>query len=187
MIRVLVGGVVGGIVMFFWGFVSHSLLKISESSVRNIPAEPVVTTAMKLAINQPGFYYFPGMDHSRTPTPEERQAWEDKFRRGPTGVLVIHPQGGEFSMVRNLALEFLSNLLAALIVAAVVSQMAGGFAIQAGAAAGFGLFSWLSISASYGIWYGFPGDFSQAEAIDQVVGWLLAGLGIAAITSRRSQ
>jgi hypothetical protein len=182
MVRILVGGLLGGIVMFLWGFVSHQVLKLSESSVRSIPVEPVVTTAMKLAINQPGFYFFPGMDMSHEPTAEEQKDWEQRHARGPTGVLVIHPQGKQYSLARNLGLEFVSNLMAALVVALMVSQMSGVFPIRAAAGAGFGLFSWLSISASYAIWYSFPADFTQAEAIDQVVGWLLAGVAIAAVS-----
>src|SRR5262245_53940329 len=135
MARILIAGVVGGIVMFFWGFVSHQVLKINEAAVRTIPAEPVVGEAIKLAISQPGFYFCPGMDMSHEPTSEEQKAWEEHYARGPTGVLVIHPQGKEYSLARNLGLEFLSNVLAALIVAAIVAQMAGGFAVRAGAAA----------------------------------------------------
>jgi hypothetical protein len=44
-----------------------------------------------------------------------------------------------------------------------------------------GLFGFVSISISYWNWYGFPTDFTVAEAITEVVGWLLAGLVMAAI------
>ena len=45
----------------------------------------------------------------------------------------------------------------------------------------FGAVAWLSISASYWTWYGFSPDFSQAELIEQVGGWLVVGLVMAAI------
>jgi hypothetical protein len=44
-----------------------------------------------------------------------------------------------------------------------------------------GLIAWLSINVSYWNWYGFPTAFVLGEGIDQVVGWLLAGLAMAKI------
>ena len=44
-----------------------------------------------------------------------------------------------------------------------------------------GVFGFLTISVPYWNWYGFPADFTAAEAIDQSVGWLLAGLVLAGI------
>ena len=34
---------------------------------------------------------------------------------------------------------------------------------------------------SYWNWYGFPTEFEIAEAVDQVVGWFLGGLVLAAL------
>ena len=44
-----------------------------------------------------------------------------------------------------------------------------------------GLFAWLSISVSYWNWYQFSNEFTRAEAIDQIGGWLVGGLALAAI------
>jgi hypothetical protein len=43
------------------------------------------------------------------------------------------------------------------------------------------VFGFLSISASYWNWYGFPAQYEIAEATDQIVGWFLGGLVLAAI------
>ncbi len=44
-----------------------------------------------------------------------------------------------------------------------------------------GIFGFATVSVPYWNWYGFPTDFTLAEAIDHVVGWFLAGLVLAAI------
>ena len=36
MARILIGGLVGGIVLFFWGFVSHMLLPIGEMGLQSL-------------------------------------------------------------------------------------------------------------------------------------------------------
>jgi hypothetical protein len=44
-----------------------------------------------------------------------------------------------------------------------------------------GLFGFLSILVSYWNWYGFPTDFTIGAVLDEVIGWFLAGLVLAAI------
>ena len=45
----------------------------------------------------------------------------------------------------------------------------------------FGLAAWLSIEVSYWNWYGFPANYALAQLIDQVGGFLVAGLLVAKI------
>ena len=101
-------------------------------------------------------------------------------------MLIYRPQGGALPLSgRQLFNEFLSNVLGAWVAALVVALMAASYWRRVGAIALFGLFAWLSISVSYWNWYGFPSDFILAEGVDQVAGWLLAGLAIARIVPRR--
>jgi hypothetical protein len=65
-------------------------------------------------------------------------------------------------------------------------MMATGFIGRIVASGMFGLVSWLSIEVSYWNWYGFPTDYTLAQAADQVVGWLVAGVAIAIFVKRRS-
>jgi hypothetical protein len=37
------------------------------------------------------------------------------------------------------------------------------------------------ISVPYWNWYGFPLDFTGAQALEKIIGWFLAGLVLAAI------
>jgi hypothetical protein len=41
----------------------------------------------------------------------------------------------------------------------------------------------MSVTASYSIWYGFPGAFIAAGLVTEFVAWLLAGFAIARIVS----
>src|SRR5436309_452161 len=94
--RVLLGGVVGGLVVFVWGAVAHMVLPIGSMGIRQIPAESedAVIASMRDAIHEPGFYFFPGMDMTKAASESEQKAWEAKLRKGPSGILVIHPEGG---------------------------------------------------------------------------------------------
>jgi hypothetical protein len=44
-----------------------------------------------------------------------------------------------------------------------------------------GLAGWLSILVSLWNWYGFPANYTIAQGVEQVIGWLLAGVVIAFI------
>ena len=82
-------------------------------------------------------------------------------------------------MGRNLGMQFVSDTLAALVVSFVLALGAFSFSRRVLMAGALGLFSWLTISVPYWNWYRFPLDVTAAGLIEQVVGWLVAGVGIA--------
>lgn len=179
--RILLGGVVAGLVVFVFSAVDHMVLPTGHMGLQSLPNEEAVLSALRANIRQPGLYFFPGMEMSRRPSEQEQKAWLARYTAGPTGLLDYHP-GGEAPMTgRQLALELTSDVLAGLIAAFVVSRTAAPFGRRVVLVALIGLFGWLSISVSYWIWYGFPGAFVVAEGIDQVGGWLLGGVALAAI------
>lgn len=75
----------------------------------------------------------------------------------------------------------MNDVLGALIAAYLLSKTAAAFGGRVLFVTLLGLFSWVVISIPYWNWFGFPTDFIAAEAIDQVVGWSLAGPVLAAI------
>jgi hypothetical protein len=179
--KVLLGGLVGGIVVFIWGAVSHMATPIGEMGIRQIANEDKVVGAMKGSIHEPGFYFFPGMENMRNPSDAERTAWEAKIKQGPTGVLVIHPEGGETMSPKQLSTEFASNVVAALLAAIVLTQVRAGYFGRVLVVALMGIFGFVSICVSYWNWYGFPTDFTIGAALDESIGWILGGLALAAI------
>ena len=83
--------------------------------------------------------------------------------------------------VRQLLRELVSNIIAALFAALVISWLSVSFGRRVIAAVLIGLVGWLSIDVSLWNWYGFPTSYMLAQGVDQAVGWLLAGIGIAFI------
>ncbi len=182
-IRIVLAGIVGGVVMFVWGAVwavGHTSLPIGEMGAKNLPGEETLMTAMKDQIKERGLYMFPGFDpKDRSQAAED--AYDKKVEAGPSGILVITPGPGEASVGKMLGKEFASNFAAALVAAMLLARYCGGVVCRTVAAMGIGLAGWLSINVSYWNWYGFPGDFTMGQGIEQVVGWLLSGLAIAVI------
>lgn len=173
--KILLAGVVGGLVMFIWGAIAHTVLPIGTMGLKILPNEDAVLGPMKQAVPESGLYFFPGMDMSRKLTEAEQRAWEAKCEAGPTGLLLYTAHGSKPMSPRQLLAELITDILSALILASVFSRMTGSVGCRALAGALLGVFAWLSISTSYWTWYNFPAAFVIGEGLDQTIGWFLAG------------
>src|SRR5437870_7241249 len=154
--RILLAGLLGGIVAFIWSAIVHmnpltGHLGLSMMNER----EDAVLAALKNNLQQEGLYFFPGMDMTKEMTKEQKAAWVAKYKAGPAGLLLYHPNGGEPLEPRQLIIEFGSTLLCALIAATILAATVGRFICRATMVAMIGLFTWLALSISQWNWYGF--------------------------------
>jgi len=184
--KIILAGLLGGVVMFIWGAISHMVLPIGMMGIKSLPNEDTVLAALKPSVPESGLYFFPGMPASGKMTEAEQKAWEAKLAAGPTGLLVYTSHGSKPLEARQLLLELATNIVAALILAFVFSQTAGTVICRASMGAAFGLFAWFSISASHWIWYNFPAAYAFGEALDQTIGWLLAGAAMSLLMRSKS-
>jgi hypothetical protein len=188
LIRVLIAGVAGGVLVFIMGALCHAGLQLQSRAIVNLPNEVAFTEAVKSQNLKAGLYGFPGM-----PNPAEGQdeaaayaQTNERYKVGPSGLVLIAPTGEDMMGPKTLLMEWATNTLAALLVAYVVS-LAGpevGFGRRWFAVLLIGAISWLSLSASYGIWYRFPHMFVHDELFCALLEWGVAGLAIAAIVKR---
>ena len=181
MAKILIGGVVGGIVIFFWGFVSHMLLPIGDMGLQSIPHEEGLAAAMKADVLEPGLYFVPGRDMSKPQSQEDMQAHMDKVTKGPYGFMVIYPAGRDPSLGKRLPIELGTNVVCAILAAILVSQLRPGFIVRVACVTLVGILASLMINVPFWNWYGFPLDFTLAQIIEHSVGWFLAGIVLAAI------
>lgn len=180
---ILLGGFLGGLVMFFGGFVAHTLLPLGETGL--IQASREQQDAVLVSMRQnfqdgEGIYILP-MD---------REAWTDETKAKPFGeralanpyaFVVYQPQGKDMlnNMGGNLGKEWLTNTLSALLAAFLVSFAAVGFGKRVQLITLLGVFGWLANAVPMWNWYRFPSDFILAGLVVQGIGWLLAGFAIA--------
>ena len=178
--RILLAGLLGGLVAFIWSAVVHmnpltAALGLSTMNEK----EDAVLAELRGHDLSPGLYFFPGMDMSKSMSKEQEAAWTAKFKAGPSGLLLLQPKGGEPMEARQLLLEFFSTALCAIIAATILATTIGSVTCRAVMVAMMGLFGWLAISVSQWTWDHYPVSFLALDLMDQTVGWLLAGFVIA--------
>jgi hypothetical protein len=179
----VLGGVLGGSALFFWGMLSHLLLPIGELGVRTArpEAEPALVAAMQEALPERALYLVPGSDPSMPMDEAAQKAWLDRMAAGPTALVAFNPGPGLAIGSRPLATELFSNLAACLLAAWLLTRLAPGtrYFARVGVVAALGLFAVVAIEVSYWAWYAFPTSYLAGQLLDQVLGYSLAGLVIA--------
>ena len=185
MVRIVLAAILGGLLMFVWGAVSHMLLPFHSEALKPVPNEAAVLSTLATDLGEPGMYYFPWIDMSGKATPEQQAEWERRLASGPSGLMIYKPNGGEAMSPRQLVSEFVSNVLAALLGALLLVQLPGGLGRRALSLALVGVAAWLSISVSQWTWYGFATSFAVSDLVEQFGSWLLAGIGMAALLKPR--
>ncbi|MGH7724166.1 MAG: hypothetical protein ACREOU_01930 [Candidatus Eiseniibacteriota bacterium] len=186
--RILLAGLLGGLVVFGWSAISHMVLPLGEAGIRTIPDEPAMMNALRTHVPGPGLYFFPGYDQKVERTKEQEEAamkdWSDRYRLGPTGILVIAPANRQPMSPSQFVVELVTNILAAAIAAMLLFLAAAAipkYSVRVLFVTMLGVFAFIVIDLSHWNWYGFPDTYTCAALIDQTVGWFLGGLVIARI------
>lgn len=189
--RIAIAGLLGGIVVFMWGFVAHMLLPLGEIGLRTLPVaqQDAVIAAAKANLGTEGVYIVPGFEDMADYDDEaKRKAFGERATANPYAFVVYQPVGVDTAndMGPNLAIQFGTGVIAAMLAAFVVSFAAVGLALRAGLVFAMSLFAWVTVNVPYWNWYRFPLDFTLAGLATEAVGWLFAGFAIAWWLGRRT-
>ena len=181
--RILIAGILGGIAMFIWGAVAHTVLPLGEAGMHVGTPSAATLAALKQDSGGAGagIYMLPSPTNEVMADEKAMQAFASEHGNDAYAFVVYQPGGNPVMSDMGPALikQFASDTLAALVVAFVLALGAFGFGKRVMIAGALGLFSWLTISVPYWNWYLFPLDFTLANLVEQVVGWLIAGAAMA--------
>ena len=190
--KVLLGAVVGGIVVFIVGSLLHTVLGLGQVGVKAIPQEEAILFAMRAAVHESGFYYFPAPNmtpgRSKEQVQADNAAYAARFKQEPSGILVFNvPSGSPMNFGKLLGGEFVIDVVAAFFLACILAMGAGGrssywkrvFAVTLA-----GLFARLFLGLEYWNWYGFPTNYTIAFIVSVLLDWFFAGLAMAAIVKQ---
>src|SRR5207237_7044917 len=179
--RIFFAGILGGIVMFIWNFVAHDLLPLGEMGVRVMTNEDAVTGALQTNLgDNSGFYIFPSGGLTPGATREQKEAAmkkaEEQMAAGAAGVLIYRPKR-IFNFPKRLGIEFVTEVIESLLAVFLLAQTGiRGFGGKVGFIFTAGILAAIVTNIPYANWYGFPKDFTLAQMVMTVVGYLLVGI-----------
>ena len=183
--RVLLAGIVGGIILFLWGGLWHDQLPTAFLGLRSLPNEAAVVSALKANIQQQGMYLIPGFGlPDDAPFAQKKAAMQKLVQNlpaGPEGVLIYSPVGSALT-AKMLVTEATTNIIQALLVAFLLAQTGlRRFASRLGFAFVLGLLAAITTNISLWNFYRFPTSWIVGQISYLVLGYFLLGIVVAAI------
>lgn len=187
--RILMAGLIGGLVMFMWGAISHTALPIGEMGMKVPTEQASAMAALAPGMQGPGVYLFPSPPREDWQDEAKMKAFAASAKEQPYAFVVYQPGGNPVNetMTPSLLKQWGSDTLGALVAAWILALGAFGFRKRVLIAGALGLFAWLAISVPYWNWYQFPVDFTFANLVEQVAGWLFSGAAMAWWLGRRER
>lgn len=185
MLRKLIAGILGGLAFFLWSFVAHMLTGLGETGFQEIPNEQAVVSAMRANIPGDGLYLFPGTGLAN-PTHAQRMAFMQQKAAehyvGPGGILIYHPAQSLALHPGQFAKELATNIVQVLLAVFLLAQTSlTSFAARWRFVTVAGVLAAISTNISYWTFYGFPTNYTIAYICMLAMGFVCAGLVVAAM------
>lgn len=179
--KILLAGLLGGLVMFIWTSVAHVALPLGEAGISQFQDEKPVLDALKSALkDEPGLYVYPSM-----PKGMSEDQYGKKLAEMPSGIIVYKRAGAPMMTPAQLVTEYVVEALMALLLAFLLTRTnLTGFGerfLFVLAAAAFGS---IWTNSSYYNWYEFPCIYTLAAIFTEFMGLVLGGLVVARLTRR---
>lgn len=179
MLRALIASCVAAVVLFVWGFVFWMFTPAPRAMMKPVADENRLVYELQQSLPESGCYSVPNCANATDD--QGKKAAEERMKNGPM-VLVFYRKEppGPIMMLYGYAHMAASALLAALLLNLALPGLQS-FAARWLFVTLLGTFASVWITLSQSIWMMHPWEYSLLYAGFQVVGWVLAGLVLAAI------
>ncbi len=181
--KIALAGLLGGVVLYVWSFLAWFVLPLHATSMRGVNNEDTLRAMLRSSLTEKGVYAIPypaggGSDKAAM------EAYQQKVREGPNGMIVYDPNGTDPMMTAQMVIGFFIDVLAAAIAAWFLSRStaaAGSYFARIVYCGMLGVFVSVFSHLVMWNWMGFPGLFTRDLIVDTIISWILAGVAIAAV------
>jgi hypothetical protein len=182
----VLGGTLGGGVLFVWGMVSYMVLPWHSATLEKFKDEGAVSQALVANATGSDMYILPNL-HRDDPslTEAQRKAAEDegmtRMMQGPFMFAAVNLRGTR-DMGLSLGLTLLADIASAGLVTWLLRQTTGlGYWGRVGFVATMIFTTCLIAYVPYWVWWSFSTGFTAVEFGDHLIGWTLAGMVISRV------
>ena len=170
--KTLLFTLIGGVIIFAWGFISFAMPNFHKAGVEHTPLQDELLAAIEKSGLEEGMYYLGqpewGLDK------EEYDEAMEKYEGKPWAILNYQEENNS-SMAMNMVRGFIIDLIVALLFFWIIRQQKNGTLLKRvflGVA--IGLIGFLAIPYTGYIWFREPDIW--AYMLDGVVPWALLGV-----------
>lgn len=168
--KLLIGALVGGILLFFWQFLSFTILDLHRPMQNHTPKQTEILKFLSENLEE-GNYYLP--------TLPPNASWEENEKlmnesMGKPWAQVFYHKAMDMDMTANMLRGLFVDILAALALAWVLMKISNNnLTTTLLSSIAIGIASYLTTSYATGIWYE---TVTLPDLIDAIVGWGIVGL-----------
>jgi hypothetical protein len=166
--------VVAAVIVFVASSILHMVLTYHRSDYKKMPDEENVMSGIRSANLSPGVYMFPHCEHKEM----KSEATQEKFKRGPVGIVTIMP-GGMPNMGKYLGLWFVYCLIVSFFTAYLASHVLQPGAHYLGVFRVVGTVAFMAYGLGHitdSIWKAQPWSNTMKSVVDGLIyGCLTAG------------
>jgi hypothetical protein len=165
--------------VWFWNFLSWSILSIHRNDFAGLPDEDAVMTSLRGMSIAPGTYVFPrAASNAECKSPE----FQAKWKAGPAGLLSLWPSESKMGgkMIASFAVCLLVSLLVGYLGAAALDK-GTGFAKAMQVLGTAGVLAYTMGGLCQAIWFNATRSAKFAMVIDGLVAGLATGAIFAAL------
>jgi len=173
--RVWLAGVLGGLAMFVWSSIAHMATPLGTTGITQMGNDqPLLAVLQQQAGTNSALFMYPNLGSG----PDAMTEYAGKLAASPSGLLLYHPAGqGRVFSPRLLLVEFITELVEATLAAWLLAQVRlERYAPRVTFVAAIGVVAAIATNVPYWNWYGFPGSYTAASMLVQIVGFLVVGL-----------
>jgi len=188
--RILIGAVLGAIVLFVWGAVYWTFLNMMVSPPNHMEDEDAVVEVLRANLSETGAYWLPDIpklnpDMQPDDIRVAMEGWTTRKEAGPVGIIMYQAEGAAMT-ASVFAIGFLFDFIIALIASWYAFSVGGGFGKRLLSVLGLGVFLIFANHLMHWNFMNTPNDFTKILLVDSLVGWVLAGLVIAAVVKPKA-
>jgi len=181
--QIIIGGIVGGITLFAWGFFSWAAMDWHHATVRSHDGVDAVVENIEDHLPESGVYYFPPMTFERGDN-EVMEAWMESHRTKPHGMIFYKTNVGDptppMRLVRGFFADIIASMMATILLVMALPSLSGYWS-KVLYVLSLGVFAILSIHIVNAVFHDMPVSWTLGVSLDVTASWLLVGLVLGGI------
>ena len=184
--QMVLGGVLGGIVVFVWGMVSWMFLPFHHQSFQKFQNETMVQEVLVANAPKAGVYVLPNLPEKEKNFSSSTFSFlmkktHEKMEKGPSALVSMRPKGCGpmgISMLRGLGIQILGAFFVTWL---LLQTNIKNYFSKVIFVTIFALAAGIVCHLPQWNWWGFSTPFTLLEIADLLIGWTLAGFVIAKV------